>query len=238
MIKVLVADDNEKFNLSLSNFLTKENDIKIIGMCLDGKTALDLYLRMKPDVLLLDLEIPKINGIEIINYLNGIDSEKGKTNIIVISGNSDLRATLSNFSKVYYSFKKPCDLNLILRTIREMHSAKKSVNELEKNLYEFFQKMNFNMNSIGTMYLIEIILTIYKNPTHTYNLKKLLHEIAEKNSTQYLAVKSAVYHSVDSMNRFIDKETLNTFYPYCKGRKITPYDIINYLKLEFLKEAS
>ena len=89
MLTVLIADDNVNFNLTLSSFLTKETDIKIVDMCLDGKTALASYLKNKPDVLILDLALPVLNGLQILDYLDSLDKEQ-KTNIIVISGNLKL----------------------------------------------------------------------------------------------------------------------------------------------------
>ena len=100
MLTVLIADDNVNFNLALSSFLTKETDIKIVDMCLDGKTALASYLKNRPDVLILDLALPVLNGLQILDYLDSLDEEQ-KTNIIVISGNLKLKAKLTALSKVY-----------------------------------------------------------------------------------------------------------------------------------------
>ena len=88
MSRVLIADDNKNMTLTFSNFLTKEKNIEIIGIVNNGIDALNTYFEKKPDVLLLDLDMPKMNGLEVIEKLSNDVQEKKKNNIIVISGPS------------------------------------------------------------------------------------------------------------------------------------------------------
>ena len=83
MIKLMIAENNEELNLSYCKFLAMDKDIKIVSSTLDGQKTLEEYKKMKPDVLLLDLDISKINGIEIIDTLCQDTKEKNKCNIIV-----------------------------------------------------------------------------------------------------------------------------------------------------------
>ena len=78
MIRVMVADDNIDLNNMYCKFLTKDKDIKIISQTTDGQETLEKYQELKPDLLLLDLEMPKISGLEIINYLSKDTIEKNK----------------------------------------------------------------------------------------------------------------------------------------------------------------
>lgn len=231
MITILIADDNAIFNLSLSSFLTKENDIKIVDMCINGKNALASYLRNKPDIMILDLDMPSLNGLQILDYLNSLDEEKQMSNIIVISGSSKLRNKLSSLSKVYCILNKPCDLNEVLQKIREIKKHSTHIDSLKLSIFNYLQKLNFNMNSIGTVYLSEMILLNY-NHNSSYNLKTLIHKVSSQKNVNDVTVKSAVYHAVDTMNRFIDINNLKEICPtYYVRKKITASDVISLSKI-------
>ena len=86
MISLMIADDNVQWVEQISNFLTKEDDFRIINKSYNGLDTIMHYTELKPDVLLLDLDMPGMNGIDIIEYFCTIPSEADKQNIIVVSG--------------------------------------------------------------------------------------------------------------------------------------------------------
>ena len=63
-IKVLIVDDSLVFRESLSREIAKDPDIEVVGTATDPYMARDLIIKLKPDVLTLDVEMPKMNGIE------------------------------------------------------------------------------------------------------------------------------------------------------------------------------
>ena len=107
MIQVMIADDNLDLNNLCCNILSKDKDIQIISSTLDGESTLKDYMQLKPDVLLLDLDLPKMNGIDIINNICLDESERKKNNVIIVSGNADLRYNLFNTSKIFRLMPKP-----------------------------------------------------------------------------------------------------------------------------------
>ena len=91
MIRVMIAEDNTLLNHLCCNYLTNDENIKLIFSAYDGEETLEKYNELKPDVLLLDLNLPKMNGLDVINNICLDSDEKNKCNIIIISGNMDLR---------------------------------------------------------------------------------------------------------------------------------------------------
>ena len=65
MIRVAIADDHALFREGLRALLDLQDDIEVVGEAGDGVTALDLVTRVRPDVLLLDVEMPRLDGIEV-----------------------------------------------------------------------------------------------------------------------------------------------------------------------------
>ncbi len=68
-IKVLIVDDSLVFRESLSREIAKDPDIEVVGTATDPYMARDLIIKLKPDVLTLDVEMPKMNGIEFLKKL-------------------------------------------------------------------------------------------------------------------------------------------------------------------------
>lgn len=64
MIKVLLVDDHEMVRIGVSAFLSSQSDIEIVGEADNGKKCIELALQLKPDIILMDLVMPEMDGIE------------------------------------------------------------------------------------------------------------------------------------------------------------------------------
>ncbi|WP_461213221.1 response regulator [Lacticaseibacillus sp. GG6-2] len=64
MIKVLIVDDHEMVRLGISTYLGVMPDLEVVGQATDGKQGLDMALELRPDVILMDLVMPNMDGIE------------------------------------------------------------------------------------------------------------------------------------------------------------------------------
>ena len=71
MIRVLVAEDQAMVLGALCALLDLENDIEVVGRARDGAEALDLAERLQPDVVLTDIEMPRMSGLELASTLVG-----------------------------------------------------------------------------------------------------------------------------------------------------------------------
>ncbi|MDG5813706.1 chemotaxis protein CheB [Chitinispirillales bacterium ANBcel5] len=69
MIRVLIAEGNKEFAFSISELINKESDLTVCGIVTEGKEIEKRVKNLKPDVLLLDIEMPKGNSIEVIRIL-------------------------------------------------------------------------------------------------------------------------------------------------------------------------
>ncbi len=71
MIKILIVDDHAVVRKGIRALLATETDLEVIGEAVDGEQAVTLYQELNPDLLLLDLIMPKVNGIEVIKKIKG-----------------------------------------------------------------------------------------------------------------------------------------------------------------------
>lgn len=70
MIRVLLADDEVMIRSAVAALLRLEGDLDVVAECADGEQAVEAALRLKPDVCLLDLEMPGLDGVEVAERLN------------------------------------------------------------------------------------------------------------------------------------------------------------------------
>lgn len=84
VISVIVADDQELVRSGLVSLLHVEPDIEIIGQASDGREAVRLVHRLVPDVVLMDIRMPVLNGIEAIEQIRS-DPSRDTTRIVVLT---------------------------------------------------------------------------------------------------------------------------------------------------------
>ncbi len=84
-VRTLIVDDSLVFRKILIDLLSTEKNLQILGQAPNGKIALQKILNLKPDLLLLDLDMPEMNGLELIEELK---RQKIEIGIIIVSGAS------------------------------------------------------------------------------------------------------------------------------------------------------
>ena len=85
-IRVLVVDDHPVIRLAVCDTLQKSPEIVVVGEASNGQEALRLTHELAPDVLLLDMELPDINGIEVARILK---EEQAATRVLALSAHDD-----------------------------------------------------------------------------------------------------------------------------------------------------
>src|SRR5688572_19497941 len=88
MIKILLADDHQIVRDGLRSMLEKQEGFQVIAEADNGKTAVDLALELSPDVVVMDVTMPQLNGIEATRM---ILKENPKCKVITLSMHADKR---------------------------------------------------------------------------------------------------------------------------------------------------
>ena len=71
-MKILVVDDNDSFRSDVSNFLSEHKDFDVVGEAKDGLEAISLAQLLQPDLILLDISMPRMNGFEAAQKIKDI----------------------------------------------------------------------------------------------------------------------------------------------------------------------
>lgn len=81
-IKIMITDDHSMIREGLKNLLELDGNIEVIAEAVDGEDCLDKLLTVTPDVLLLDINMPKMNGLEVLKKLK---ERKSKVKVLVLT---------------------------------------------------------------------------------------------------------------------------------------------------------
>jgi two-component system response regulator (stage 0 sporulation protein A) len=223
-ISVLIADDNKEFCSILNDYLLNQKDIMVTGVAKDGREALDLIVERKPDLVILDIIMPHLDGLGVLEKLNTMNLEK-VPRIIILSavGQDKITQQAITLGADYYTVK-PFDMEVFTKRIREMfnnngvpegnlrtqHSTSSIISstsdsartkapvDLETEITNIIHEVGVPAHIKGYMYLREAI-TMVVNDMELLSAvtKELYPSIAKKYNTTASRVERAIRHAIE-----------------------------------------
>jgi len=122
-IRVLVADDHAVVRRGLRTFLELQDDIDVVGEAADGETCVAAAVELSPDVILLDLLMPGVGGVEALGRLRDAGS---KARVLVITSFTDpavsVPAVRAGAAGVIFKDVEPRDLANAIRSVHAGHT--------------------------------------------------------------------------------------------------------------------
>ena len=228
-IRVLIADPDEDVRLLLTDVLSREEDMTAVGCAADGPEALDRIRELKPDVVLLELVLPRLDGLGVLRRLS--EEENGPA-VLVLTGfvNAHVVAEAAELGAAYF-MSKPCDAAWMLERIRQFGAARRAPRptllkrgeaapvrtepSLESVVTEIIHEIGVPAHIKGYQYLREaIILTINDMDAINAVTKVLYPEVARKFATTPSRVERAIRHAIEVAWDRGDVETLQKFFGY------------------------
>lgn len=226
--RILIADPNEDFRLLLSDIINDEEDMEVVGSAEDGVEALGLITELKPDIILLELIFPKLDGIGVMQKM----PETGASpKVIVLSGfwNEQVLSDCSELGASYF-VPKPFDPNALLARIRQVYGTPREVSapqprvsplvikpepSLEAVVTDIIHEIGVPAHIKGYQYLREaIILTINDMDIINAVTKVLYPAVAKKYNTTSSRVERAIRHAIEVAWDRGDIETLQKYFGY------------------------
>lgn len=176
MTSIYIAEDQEMLNSALSAILNLEDDFTVIGNATEGQTALKEIISLKPDVAILDIEMPQMTGLEVAKELR---LTKQDLKIVI----------LTTFArKIYFELAVAAQVNAYLL---KDGPTDKLVDTIHKIL---------DGQTIYDSNLVSTILTTVKNPLTPQELK-IMKEFSQGKSTQEIA--DSVFLSNGTVRNYI-----------------------------------
>ncbi len=216
-VSVAIVDDNTRIVNMLSDVMKGDNEVEVVGTADNGVSALDLIKEKEPDVVLLDLIMPKLDGLGVMEKLKRNAEIKKMPSFIVITAIGQELVTENAFELgADYYIMKPFDNAMVLSRIKrsKMDSRAKLVDNPRGNIYE--NKSSFVEHNLesdvtniiheigvpahikGYQYLRDAIMMSVNDGEMLNSITKLLYpSIAKQHKTTPSRVERAIRHAIE-----------------------------------------
>lgn len=216
-ISVIIVDDNEKVIENIDSALSKDTAIQIIGKAKNGQEAYELIRKSTPDVVILDLIMPKMDGLSLMNKVNE-DGAMIKMPFFIITSaisNENVIQDAFGYGAGYYLLK-PFETNMIADRVKGVKSYNKRIPETKKNIGAGEDRKHFMERNIendvtsiihdvgvpahikGYQYLREAIIMSVNDNEMLNSITKILYpSIAKKFQTTSSRVERAIRHAIE-----------------------------------------
>lgn len=232
MINVMIAEDDIQQAQNFKEFLTNAG-LTVVALTTTGEETIEEYISKQPDVLFLDLEMPNINGLEVLKFLK---DKSCKKNIVITSHSQVLVSSLYDFSNVYWLMSKPFSYSKAIEVAKEIAYTHDAV-YIKNIIKNILSRLNFNLSSYGTSNFIDLIFIQYQRMPSKFSLKQLYSILAKQiGFTSAIQIKWSIENSLSSAKKYMNKEVLySIFDDYNDSFTLTQsyllYLIVDYLEL-------
>lgn len=212
---VLLADASEDFRNLLREAIEKTSEFTIVGSTGDGKEALRLAEGLHPDIILMDVVLPGLDGFSVMRRL----PKAGGPQVIVISAFCSDRTVAEAMSLgAFYFLTKPCEESALLERMRASISKPERATypaELKAEVTEIIHEIGVPAHIKGYQYLREAIMIAVDDMDVINAVTKVLYpEVAKRFSTTPSRVERAIRHAIEVAWDRGDLETLQKFFGY------------------------
>lgn len=214
-LNVAIADDNERMLRLLENIVSDDEELEVVGTAKDGEEAFRIIKEKQPDVMLLDIVMPKLDGLEVLDKVNQDHSMKKVPSFIMISAIGQERITEDAFEKgADYYIMKPFDNDMVLNRIKHIKQRRdiqdnrkvnayekvESISEetLETEVTDIIHEVGVPAHIKGYQYLREAIIMSVQDMDMLNSITKILYpSIAKKFDTTPSRVERAIRHAIE-----------------------------------------
>ena len=230
-LNVAIADDNERMLNLLGEIVESDKDLKLVGKAMDGEDIYHIIRDKEPDVVLLDLIMPKIDGISVMEMIGADKTVKKQPNFIIVTAIGQERITEDAFEKgANYYIMKPFNNRMLLDKIkhvnrvyrpaapdRELESSRKDLPEydLEEEVTDMIHEIGIPAHIKGYHYLRDAIIMAVEDMDVLNAITKILYPtVAKKNQTTSSRVERAIRHAIEVAWTRGKLETIDEMFGY------------------------
>lgn len=237
-LKILLSDDNISFVEIIKQFFSETNAADTLITAYDGYEAVDAIVEHEPDVVIMDIFMPGLDGIGVLRKIKTLHLKK-KPVIIIISaaGQSKIIQIALNLGAEFFMIK-PVNLEELTCRIEELKSIKSqdeirklnpvntsdSARLLENRIMDILDGLGVPSNLLGYKYLVSGILMLCSDLTLIYSITKHLYsDLAEQWNTTPQRVERSIRNAIETTwTRGNLNNISKTFDPDRFNQKIRP----------------
>lgn len=231
VLNIAIADDNERMVEMLDNIVKKDNEIRIVGKANNGEDVYHMIKEKEPDVVLLDLIMPKLDGLSVMERINQDHTIKKPPKFIVISaiGQEGITEDAFNLGAHYY-IMKPFDNDTVLSRVKSVKNyiaagkmkfatdggnERKTIENLENEVTDMIHEVGVPAHIKGYQYLRDAIMMVIEEPEMLNSITKILYPtIAKRNQTTPSRVERAIRHAIEVAWSRGNMDIINSLFSY------------------------
>nr|WP_285867945.1 sporulation transcription factor Spo0A [Mesobacillus maritimus] len=214
-IKVGVVDDNRELVGLLEEYISSQEDMEVVGVAHNGQDCLEMLNEAKPDVLLLDIIMPHLDGLAVLEKLR--DMGKHDLHVIMLTafGQEDVTKNAVELGASYFILK-PFDMENLGSHIRQVSGKAKTLSRksagsssykpvaeqkpknLDASITSIIHEIGVPAHIKGYLYLREAISMVFNDIELLGSITKVLYpDIAKKYNTTASRVERAIRHAIE-----------------------------------------
>lgn len=224
-IRVAIADDNREFVGIVREYLADQPDIEIAGVGYNGEEILNIIEAEQPDIVILDIIMPHLDGIGVLEKLNSSQIKRPKIIMLTAFGQENITQKIVELGADYYVLK-PFSMEVLLNRIRQLAGtltvqhpvavaqAIKS-HPIDVEVTNIIREIGIPAHIKGYQYLRDAIMMIVEEIDLLGAVTKVLYPmIAEKYSTTPSRVERAIRHAIEVAWGRGNMEMINKIFGY------------------------
>lgn len=230
---VAIADDNENIIRLLSDIVTRDEELRLVGTAKNGEEACDIIKAKQPDIVLLDIVMPILDGLGVMDRIFRDKTIKKPPHFIIVSAIGLEKITEDAFRLgASYYIMKPFDKDIIINRIKMVRDSvrTKSPDVLELNLKvqedsgrhtlevdvtKMIHEIGVPAHIKGYQYLREAIIMSVNDIEMLNSITKILYPtIAKKYQTTSSRVERAIRHAIEVSWSRGKMETIDELFGY------------------------
>jgi len=207
-IKVAFADDNKEFSEIMNEYLGQQPDIEVVGVAYNGEQIISIIEEKKPDVIILDIIMPHLDGIGVLERINTAGGKRPKIIMLTAFGQETITQRVVELGADYYILK-PFNMEVLVSRIRQlagMITAQRpqvtaqaiKAKSIDVEVTNIIREIGIPAHIKGYQYLRDAIMMIISEVELLGAVTKVLYPmIAEKYSTTPSRVERAIRHAIE-----------------------------------------
>lgn len=225
-ISILIADDNREFCEILQEYISTQEDFNMLGVAYNGVEALKMIQELNPDVVVLDIIMPHLDGIGVLEKLGNMNlTQRPKVIILTTLGQEFMTQRSVELGADYYILK-PFDLDVLGTRIKQMFTTSSAKNthqpqapvknrNLDVEVTKIIHQMGVPAHIKGYQYLRDAILFVIEEVNLLGAVTKELYPmIAQKYLTTPSRVERAIRHAIELAWDRGNVDMMNKFFGY------------------------
>jgi two-component system response regulator (stage 0 sporulation protein A) len=233
-IQIVIADDNKEFCEILFDYLNNQGDIEVIGTAKDGNEACELIAEKMPDIAILDIIMPHLDGLGVLEKIRAMPLKKRPLFIILSAVGQDKITQRALALGAEYYIVKPFDMDVLVSRIRQLKETNHNPiirsdyvmdtkatyrppvqRNLEVEVTNIMHEIGVPAHIKGYQYLRDAIMLVVKDLDIINSITKQLYPtIAREYNTTPSRVERAIRHAIEVAWSRGQVETIDALFGY------------------------